>query len=389
MKKIFTYLSAILIICMTGCSKGGGGNDSGTLATVTTAAITSITHNSAIGGGTVTSEGGSTVFNSGLCWNTSPDPNLSNFNSGLGSGAGTYSGSLTSLQPNTTYYVRAYASNNKGTAYGNTVTFTTVAAPAISVTTEGGFTIISKSATLRGVSVQPAGTFIMDEGFVYRTTPNPNITNATVASLGFSIPIGTYSKDITGLTPNTTYYVKAYARNSNNDYVYGAEMTFKTTGYFGASGGYVFYDKGESTNGWRYLEVAPVNLHYNISFSTGAKFGCVGTNLTNTYPDIGKGLENTNQIINNCGNANCAARLCAFYSVSGINGWFLPSKEETFLLVRSLYPMGVLVADDYWTSTELTQNNAVKIDWDLATSAFVDYSHSKDWYGEVRPVRRY
>jgi hypothetical protein len=106
---------------------------------------------------------------------------------------------------------------------------------------------------------------------------------------------------------------------------------------------------------------------------------------------MGKGLENTNRIVSNCTDANCAARLCANYSVGSItSGWFLPSRDETLAMLASLYPMGVLPPFyPYWTSSEMTAANATVIDYSLSTSTFTIISSSKDWYYTVRPVRRY
>lgn len=95
--------------------------------TVTTALIRAITENSAEGGGEVTHKGSSPVTARGLCWNTVPNPSLSDNYSDLGSGEGIFNGSLSGLSSNTIYYVRAYATNDAGTAYGNEVSFKTYA----------------------------------------------------------------------------------------------------------------------------------------------------------------------------------------------------------------------------------------------------------------------
>jgi uncharacterized protein (TIGR02145 family) len=97
-----------------------------TLATLTTTAATSITTTSASSGGNITSNGGAIVTARGVCWNTSANPTIANSNTNDGTGNGTFTSSITGLNPNTTYYVRAYATNSVGTAYGNQVTFSTI-----------------------------------------------------------------------------------------------------------------------------------------------------------------------------------------------------------------------------------------------------------------------
>ncbi len=95
------------------------------LPSISTAAITSITTNTAVSGGIVGSEGSSPVTMRGVCWNTSPTPLTSNSKS-VDAGTATFSSSLAGLTGYTTYYVRAYATNNEGTAYGTEVSFTTL-----------------------------------------------------------------------------------------------------------------------------------------------------------------------------------------------------------------------------------------------------------------------
>ena len=105
---------------------------SGTQMVVTTA-VGNITTNSASCGGTVNSGDGASVVEKGVCWSQMPTPTVAGDHVFNESGAGTFSVSMTGLQPNTTYYVRAYAkmsvAGNTGTAtatiYGNTQTFTT------------------------------------------------------------------------------------------------------------------------------------------------------------------------------------------------------------------------------------------------------------------------
>ncbi|HDP75601.1 MAG TPA: SusF/SusE family outer membrane protein [Bacteroidales bacterium] len=96
------------------------------LPTVTTADITDITSSSAKSGGEVTDNGGATVTARGVCWSTLPNPTIANEKTTDDNGDGTFTSSITGLMPNTTYYVRAYATNSAGTAYGEQKEFTTL-----------------------------------------------------------------------------------------------------------------------------------------------------------------------------------------------------------------------------------------------------------------------
>jgi hypothetical protein len=90
-----------------------------------TNAVTGITQTNAVTEGTVISSGGVDVIARGVCWSTGHDPTLADNLTTDGTGSGTFSSNITSLTPNTTFYIRAYATNSAGTAYGNEIFFTT------------------------------------------------------------------------------------------------------------------------------------------------------------------------------------------------------------------------------------------------------------------------
>jgi len=95
--------------------------------TVTTAAVTNITSTTAACGGNVTNEGSAAVTARGVCWNTSPGATIANSFTADGAGTGAFTSAISGLIETTTYYVRAYATNQFGTAYGNEVSFSTTA----------------------------------------------------------------------------------------------------------------------------------------------------------------------------------------------------------------------------------------------------------------------
>ena len=96
------------------------------LPIITTKEVTNIKATTATCGGNVTSDGNSTVTARGICWSTKPNPTISDNKTTEGSGIGSYSSNLSNLSDNTTYYIRAYATNEKGTSYGEEMSFTTL-----------------------------------------------------------------------------------------------------------------------------------------------------------------------------------------------------------------------------------------------------------------------
>jgi uncharacterized protein (TIGR02145 family) len=116
--KLGTLLIASLI-CLNSCRK-----EPEPLALNTTA-ITDITYSSATSGGNITSDGGLDITVRGVCWSQSQNPTTGDSKTEDGSGSGVYTSTVTGLIPNTTYYLRAYATNSDGTAYGDELPFNT------------------------------------------------------------------------------------------------------------------------------------------------------------------------------------------------------------------------------------------------------------------------
>ncbi|MEI7897716.1 MAG: hypothetical protein WCJ26_11825, partial [bacterium] len=96
------------------------------IPTVSTTAVTNITSTTATCGGNVVSDGGSPVTVRGVCWSQSSNPTIGNSHTSDGTGIGSFISTLTSLSPNSFYFVRAYATNIAGTSYGNSQTFSTL-----------------------------------------------------------------------------------------------------------------------------------------------------------------------------------------------------------------------------------------------------------------------
>ena len=97
-----------------------------TAPTVTTTAVSEIDKTTATGGGNVTADGGASVTARGICWSTSQNPTVGGSHTTDGTGTGSFTSAMTGLTANTIYYVRAYATNEAGTAYGEEVNFTTL-----------------------------------------------------------------------------------------------------------------------------------------------------------------------------------------------------------------------------------------------------------------------
>ena len=120
---VLTVFSAVFVACKKDEENSGTGNSSVTGIAINTTAISANAGTSATCGGNITGDGGSPIIARGVCWDTLSRPTTSNNFTSDGSGIGLYSSSITGLSNGVTYYVRSYAINAKGTAYGNQVSF--------------------------------------------------------------------------------------------------------------------------------------------------------------------------------------------------------------------------------------------------------------------------
>src|SRR5665647_142494 len=147
--------------------------------TLTTTAITAITGNSATGGGNVAVGAGAEVTARGICFSLNHLPTVADTKTSDSKGPGAFVSALTALKGNKTYYVRAYAVNSAGTAYGPEVSFTTLVDLPVVTTTD--VTAVSKTGALSGGAVTyDGGGTVSAKGLAWGTTANPTIAGTKI-----------------------------------------------------------------------------------------------------------------------------------------------------------------------------------------------------------------
>jgi hypothetical protein len=318
-----------------------------------TVTVTSITGTTATSGGTISSDGGATVTSRGLVWGTSSG--ATTFSVSSGTGTGTYTIGLTGLSIATNYFVRAFATNSAGTAYGPEVQFATPNTATVASTITS--TITSSTAILGGV-LSSTGGATTTIGIMYSTASDFGTSTSTI--INSNAVAGTYTTTISGLSAVTTYHAKAYATNTAGT-TYGPTISFSTAAapvVLGSSygGGKVFYifqpgDQGYVAGETHGLIAATVEQSTGISWNNGLE---ITTGATGTA--IGTGLSNTNTIITIQGAGSYAAKICADYTVTvgqvTYDDWYLPSKDELNLLYLHKTAIGSFSDRYYWSSTE-------------------------------------
>jgi len=220
--KNITKISFVLLLIfqIQSCKK-----DKPLAPTITTSDISTITQTSASGGGTITSDGGSTIISRGICWSINNTPTENDKKTTNGAGAGSFVSTITGLSPNTIYFVRAYAINATGTGYGMAMSFTTLPATIPELNTSNVTNITLNSATCGGTITSDGAASITARGICWGTAVNPTILNSKTSD---GVGTGNFISNITGLTGNTHYYVRAYATNTAGT-SYGSQISFITS----------------------------------------------------------------------------------------------------------------------------------------------------------------
>jgi hypothetical protein len=357
------------------------------LPTVTTTAVSEITLTSANIDGSVSSNGGYPLTAWGVCWGTASGPTLANsfLQNDLSSGG--FSSALSELTPNTTYYVRAYATNFLGTSYGNELIFTTSAIVLPTVTTTAVSESTGCSAISGGAVTSNGGASLSAWGVCWGTASNPTLTNSFLQN---NLSSGGFSTALTGLTANTMYYVRAYATNSAG-IAYGNQVSFTTPVFcIGQSyqGGIIAYilqpgDIGYDSNVLHGLIAAPSDQ--------AAQWGCLSTLISGADgTTIGTGNQNTIDIMNGCNESAIAARICGNLVLGTYSDWYLPSIDELYKMYINRVAIGGFINFDFYlSSSESSETSVWGLNFNFGGSS-QPYSHfGKSNTASFRAVRSF
>jgi hypothetical protein len=244
---------------------------------------------------------------------------------------------------------------------------------SVNISVGGDNYTITASAGSHG-SISPSGDVILNQGSdkTFTITPDTGYIINDVLIDGSSVgAVSSYT--FTNVTEDHSIYA-AFIIEENGTY---------SLRDIGPAGGYIFYDKGSYSNGWRYLEAAPVSTEW-----TDERWGSYGTLIGGTETGIGTGQSNTTTIVswlNSHGETDKAAQLCDTLNEGGYSDWFLPSLDELNLIYENLKCFGVGSFTDraYWSSTEYDANNAQR---NLFSIGYQRYSHKLSTFS-VRAVR--
>lgn len=304
--------------------------------TVETAEVTNIKSKMATGGGKVTSSGGFAVTRRGVCWSTSQYPTVANDHTEDGTGAGEFFSNISNLQPRTVYYVRAYAENEKGIAYGNQVSFTSASGvPTVQTTLVrvDGKTVVFCEGNVTDQGDSP----VTARGICWGTS-TPTISGQKTRD---GDGTGSFSTSITVTNVHSqNLYFRAYATNES---------------------------------GTAYGEAIMIDHRNPYKLPTA-------TEGTITWIVLPYDLPNANMN----GSNNYAQKNCQALNAYDYDDWDLPTRSVLELIYVHKDEIGGFSNQKYWSCSSAGGSYYYYVDFSTGRTG-ADYAEN---FG-VRPVRKY
>lgn len=298
----------------------------------------------------------------GICYGTLPNVTLQTGtviqNTYVNYNTPNYEIDIQDAIPGTTYYIRPFAMNGDIPVYGSEKTVTTLQPLTM---------IKGKNFSIGGMTID--------------ATLNTNLQGALLRigneNIFANVSDDLYTADIqfSGLT-----FIGSIVTRYQNIFYYTTVPAFEhNVGQTGEGGGEIFFDKGEYSDGWRYMERS-----YQRYWDLG--FGCNGTSVV-TQQEVQSGYANTIAIVNSC-TENSAAKFCYNLVLNGKDDWYMPSSGEVKLFTVSLIGESTLLSGEIATSSQASATTYYMAKFNHHYDTVI-IETNKNEFGIVIPVRRY
>ncbi len=337
--------------------------------TLTTSAASEIGTTWATCGGDISDDGGMEITERGICWSTSPNPTIEGNHGSNGAGLGSFSVNMNNLEPNTTYYVRAYATNSHTTAYGNEVFFRTEVAQtwqngklpgqfSVSAThqvqfSQGNLQYIGSAAT-------PYWRFAEHQWDYLGTTTGQNSINQNVDR-------DLFGWGTSGWNNGNTYY-RPWDTNISSGSSYGPPGQYDLTGTY-ANADWGVYNPisngGNQANQWRTLTSSEWDYVFNTrTTSSGIRYAKANVNDVNGVILLPDNWSSDTYSLSNT-NSSGASFSCNTISASQ---WNTLEQAGAVFLPAAGYRNGTSVNNvgsngNYWSASYNTSNNAYNVNF--------------------------
>ncbi|MCD8741033.1 hypothetical protein LT679_10505 [Mucilaginibacter roseus] len=359
-------------------------------ATLTTSQVIDITTTNAVGGGKLSSKGSSNVTEQGVCWATKPNPTINDKKAGVYkvSGSGDFTSQISGLTASTKYYVRAFAVNKAGIAYGDQVEFTSADIADATFNFEPLYMVGSTVAAADVEVTTDGGNAISERGICWGTSTKPTVNGSKVKDRGTGT--GKFRATLSGLSEKTNYYARAYAINAKG-VSYSAEVTFKTI-----AKGNVTYTFNKSANptaeeleAYGRLQIAIDSATWYLNNYTSATKH-VYLNLVDGTPTADANNQGWMRFGTNPGFQNIRTMLHELNHTlgTGTSNWWWSHKENGKLQAPSVTAILRLIDKDntvmlncddmHWWPYGLNQNSEVSSSWDYVYNAIIIEAMRKD-----------
>jgi hypothetical protein len=338
---------------------------SSSVPTVTTDSTNNIDQTIATLYGNLVHKNGGTVSERGFCYSsTDTDPEVGDAGvtsiATTGTALGSFSKSLTSLSPSTTYYYKAYSTSDVGTGYGAALNFTTLGPTAPTLTTLSASAIFPDKATLGGNISSNGGDEITELGVCYSTTDNtPTIDEGATKDIfdGTIVQSGDFSEEIS-LPAEGTYYVSAYAINSIGT-SYGEPVTFNTeTQAYNIS--------------FTALTATSVTINWEVGSGTSTLIVMKESSAVSAYPENGTPYTKDNDLSDDFQGDFIATGEYVVWVGSGSSATISGLNTGSEYYFRAFTYESRTIDPTYFTSTSTNNPNTVQVVADEPASQAID-----------------
>ena len=291
--KTLTLIAAALLLALASCKPVDDPQQVTKNVVVTTADPTFITSGTATLGAEVTADDAGLLLELGVCWSKTGTPTIDDQCAKTYRCSQPYQSFIASLEPNTQYHVRGFAKYGTEYCYGDEKTFTTLGAdaPSASPVTTIEATEITAQSFQAGAKVDPFGVSNYMAGICFSIQPDFTIEDCVGYEIGYDDVNGVYQVYCQGLSPNTTYYYRAFVawdEGSNPDFYYfpnGYSFFYGETFSFTTSETPLMLELSTYVNYWsdHYIEAYGI-MHCNRPEVVNQVGFCYST--TNEYPQF-------------------------------------------------------------------------------------------------------